>query len=43
MMPMIKSRSESSLPSLLKIKKGEGVMKLDQRFAEGKRMVPAQA
>jgi hypothetical protein len=37
---MIESRSESSLPLPLKIRGARGVMKLDQGFAEGKRMVP---
>jgi len=50
-MPMIESRSEPSLPPPLKIREarparrtnslaGGGVMKLDQGFAEGRRMVP---
>jgi len=37
---MIESRSESSLPPPLKIRGARGVMKFDQGFAEGKRMVP---
>jgi hypothetical protein len=51
-MPMIESQSESLLPSPLKIRgvrparrtnslAGGGVMKLDQGFAEEKRMVPS--
>ena len=37
---MIESQSESLLPPPLKIRGARGVMKLDQGFAEEKRMVP---
>ena len=39
-MPMIESQSESLLPPPLKIRGVRGLMKLDQGFAEEKRMVP---